>query len=572
MSIYEHSPDLAQELYLSGYDGKNIVDAQPADPEMSYEGLAELYHRSTAQPEFDLSQFVTRHLEIRGDCIGEGYIGARQLLPYANRLILANTFYNPQNSGTYIGLPHPSIQPCPGRFTSEQYGHDTGKVIEGLAVDTTPFEHGDDSGLNTEQRWNLIQGMVDNQVYLQRINGQYGHCIPTANRQYYLSRAQDSRFANNVRLLANRFEQLGTDPLSAEHPFIKYLPALDTEWKYWNGGRRHFSRRNGPGEIKEGTVLLDDAGTFGTCYQDRASGPRQEMWSQDVNALKEAWQDDPSIDADMFFHHWRIGAAQAWDYTEQRHFAVPGKPSTIQAAYIVYVDASSRQYELERTLAEAHQLRAAYHGRLRKPELEVHDLVLAERYRDRAARRLEMINTWHYDLDTGYYYDVDFRTGKRTPAVSTGGMYPLLVGAASPEQATGAIEFFRSELVVNGLVRVTNKRSAQQWDGLWWPGEHDAALGALERYGFDQLGYEIADRSLQVNQEILTVHGSLGENLNPEAPLGVGAEGDGDEGEYPRQQNFSWNATSVRYTMAARARFARRLEMTPDMLGAELQR
>jgi alpha,alpha-trehalase len=562
MSIYEHCPDLAQDLFLFGYDGKNIVDAAPAMPEVSFADLAALYDRQSSEPDFNMPAFVAAHMAMRDECIGEGYVQQERLLPYTNQLIMANRFHNPVSAGTYVGLPHASLQPCPGRFANEQYAHDTGKVIQGLAADTAPFEVGDETALSEEYRWSLIRGMVDNQVYLQQINGKNGHCIPTANRTYFMSRPQDSRFAHNIRLLAQHFESSGVDPLSLDHPFVQYLPALETEWLYWNGGRRHFSRSSVIGHEIEGTVLLDSNGTFGTCYQDRDQGPRLEMRGQDLRALAEARRADDSIDADMFFHHWRIGAAQAWDYTEERHFATAGDPSSIEAGFRVYVDASSRQFELEQTLAEAYELRAAYYGKIGNADAETHNRALAERNRNRAARRQEMIRQYHYDPDTGYYYDIDYRTGKRTAAVSTGGMYPLLVGAASPEEAAGAVDFFASQLVVNGMIRVTNRRSAQQWDGLWWPGEQDAVLFALQRYGYNDLGFTLADRSLQVNQAVLSQDGGLHENLDPEAPLGTGSVTDGDEGEYPRQKNFTWTATGVRVAFALRAEFLRSQEMT----------
>lgn len=562
MSINENCPDLAKALYLSGYDGKNVVDAGPADG-LTFAELGNLYDRQREDPNFNLGAFVVTHMNMRDRCAGAGYIGERErLLSHANQLIRGNVFYQPEDKGTLIGLPNISIQPCPGRFSEEQYEHDTGKIIKGLSVDTAAYELHDDVSLTEGERWDLAQALVDNQVYLQRRNTQYGHRIPTANRKYYLSRHQISYHASNINTLAERYEQLHPGQVTLEHPLLKYQHSLLTEWHFWNGARRDFERGD-VGKAIKGVVLLDNAGTFGGYYLDGEQGPRLESWAEDMAALKKAQQRDPSVDPVQFFEHWRSGAISAWDYSSERHFRVPDDPTTIQASHVIHVDHTSKQMELEETLAKSYELQAFHYRQQHNESAEVIALDMAARWQSRSLRTAEMIRRYHRDPETGYYYDYNYRTGERTRAVSTAGMYPLLVGAVTQEEAAQAVQFFEEELVRSGGIRVTNQRSSQQWDGLSWPGEEDAVAQALYRYKFVRLGFLVTDNLINSNQSILAHTGSLPENFDPDAPLGTGSAHDGSEGEYERQQNFTWSATSIRVAHVLRRRFADMLEELP---------
>ena len=439
MSINEHCPDLAKALYLSGYDGKNVVDAGPADG-ITFAELGTLYERQRNEVDFNLGVFVASNVSIRDGCAGAGYINERRrLLSHANLLIQGNIFYQPENRGTLIGLPHISLQPCPGRFSYEQYGHDTGKNIKGLSLDTTPYEIDTDASLTEEERWGLIQALVDNQVYLQRMNVQYDNGIPNANRLYYMSRGQITQHAANINVLAERFEQQYPGLVNAEHPLIKYQSSLLTEWFYWNGGRRNLDRSD-VGGTSRGAVLLDEDGTFGGYYFDREKGPRMEAWREDTEALKKTLQRDPSTDPDELFGHWRSGGMSGWDFSSERHFRVPDDPTTIETSHIIHVDHTSKQLELEETIAKSYELTAYYHqqGGNESGELIAREKMI--RWQNRARRTTEMIRKYHRDPDTGYYYDWNYRRGERTRAVSTAGMYPLLVGAATQEEAAEAVQ------------------------------------------------------------------------------------------------------------------------------------
>lgn len=536
------------------WDGKDLVDGIPR-PGLTFEAIQERYLLASKDPNFDLRAFAVQNLEIRDVGSGKGYVVADSLIHHSYELLRSNICEEKKSQGTLIGLPGKYIKACPGRFDFEQYENDTGENIQGLAVDLADLANPEHITLHSRERYDLIESMIDNQVFLQKNNKE--GCIPTANRTYYL-RPQITHVASNVLALADLWQKqrevANEDILTVEHPLIKYRGFMLKEWMYWNGGLRHLDRG---GRIAcAGVVRLDDRGTMGNFYRDGAKGPRLEVRSKDLATLKEARQFDPSLDAEFLFQALRASAASGWDHSS-RWLSDYYNLRTMRTQHIVPVDLTAKLRELEDALRQSYELSA-----LVCPSEDKYDLAIASRFQGRVIARDAMIERKHYDPETGYYYDYDYSAnsgeGARTKVISTAGLFPLMVGAMPLDRAARIEEVVREELLKDGGIQVTNIKTPEQWDAdIGWAGQTISALRACEQGGLAKLGFDISDRWITSATNALGRLGSLPENLNVTAS---GLRPRGDRGEYPEQQNFSWTAASVLYATAARAKFAKKIE------------
>lgn len=546
-TIYDHCPELGDNLYLSGrYDGKILVDAVPADG-YTFAEVGELYDQTRHQEGFSLGDFATKMLVIREEGGATELVGRRDLIGYSNHLLKKLVTYAPEYRGTLVSARHPYIVPCLGRF-EEWYGHDNEKITRGLAADLSEFESPDQVAMSEEERWTLIGGIIDNEVDLQRRNVAFG-CIPTGNRDYYLSRPQLGYHSRKVELLADRYEAEGNNPASRENPLIKYLDSMLQDWKYWDQDAL--------------MVVLDDMGTKGGVFGDGMRGPRLEMKHADEELMRQALLRDPSCNPLELLDHVRASASWGWDFSGSRQFEDPFDMTTIRTKYIVPLERSALRYHSAKTIAQALQLRALVDDPKGESQAALRDMALAKHFEAEAHATLTMINSKHWDAEKGYYFDYDYRKEARTNTVSTGAFYMLLVGAANELQARGVSDMAQEELLRQGGLRVTNLRTQQQWDGIGWGGETDAAMEACQKYGLAKLGYQIADRWLQSHGQVLMATGQLAENIDVDNPLGTGSTADGMEGEYRRQSDFAFTAASIRRAFVFRRMFAMAIEEQP---------
>ena len=123
------------------------------------------------------------------------------------------------------------------------------------------------------------------------------------------------------------------------------------------------------------------------------------------------------------------------------------------------------------------------------------------------------INELYWDEEDGFYYDVDVVTKKPCRVKTIASFWPLLAGAASPEQAARMVEHvkradgFGGELPWPSLARSDrdfDEKTGNYWRGAVWLPTAYMATKALEGYGYADLADELAEKVLM--QQLRTYH------------------------------------------------------------------
>lgn len=77
----------------------------------------------------------------------------------------------------------------------------------------------------------------------------------------------------------------------------------------------------------------------------------------------------------------------------------------------------------------------------------------AASYKNLAGIRKDLFDTYFYQPEKGYYYDYDFISGKPSEAETLAGIFPVLTGLSSPEQAEAVVrKIERDFLTGNGVL------------------------------------------------------------------------------------------------------------------------
>lgn len=465
-------------------DGKMFVDLVP---KRRLKSIRQEYDLLKKDPTFDLREFVTRHFyELRtdkdrpsfdaleGDNIGEHIRKLWHHLERRNRL----------DKGSLIALPYPYVVPG-GRF-NEQFYWDSYFIMLGLA---------------SEERWDMVEGMVKNFAYMMRKFG----FIPTANRTYFLSRSQPPFFSHMVRLLARH---------KGKSVYVEYLPYMLQEYRFWMKGRTKLAKQEHRAyarvvELKNGTLL--------NRYYDNKSTPRPESLHEDTETAEQGVERD----AQRLYLHLRAGAESGWDFSS-RWFMDPLDIRTIHTADIVPIDLNALLYQLEMTIAECYQI-------LKQP-------LLVSKFQKLAGRRADALNSYCWDDKTQFYTDYNFHHGEPTGRLSLAGVFPLFAGIASSKQAAAVAHMIDKEFLQPGGLVTTLVDNSQQWDSPnGWAPLHYIVIEGLRRYGYHTLAEEIKKRWIATNMKVYDSQHKLVEKYNV-----IEGDGLGGGGEYPLQDGFGW--------------------------------
>lgn len=462
-------------------DGKTFVDQVPNE---QMQKIVRLYKKQSAQEDFDLSTFINTHFQAFTAAQAEQPAETRaNPEAHVKHLWDSLTRRAPKSVGSLLQLPKPYIVPG-GRF-SEQYYWDSYFTMLGLEA----------SG-----RFDLTDGMISN---AQHMFAKFGF-IPTGNRTYYLSRSQPPFYLQMVRLVAHR-----------KGHFRYLLPRLHyllMEYSYWTRNTPEFLSL---GKTHYKRLVRMPNGRALSRYYDGRNTPRPESYREDVETAEGAAS--PS----HVFRGLRAGAESGWDFSS-RWLADPGDLRTIRTTQIVPIDLNCLLYELELGLAEAYK-------KLWQP-------ALAKLYQTKAEKRLDTINKYLWDEESGFYFDWDKQAKKHTNIWSLAGVFPLYCGLASPEQAKAVAKNIEEKFLKPGGVVTTTLETGQQWDSPngWAPLQWVTIVG-LRRYGFDTLADTIKYRWLAANEAVFSVEGKFVEKYNVVDPT---ARGGG--GEYVLQDGFGW--------------------------------
>jgi len=491
-------------------DSKTFVDARPL---LAPAELAARYASARDSAGFSLRAFVARGFDVpaavaagfRTDTLRTMEQHIRDLWP-----ILTRPPDTPDARSSLIPLPEPYVVPG-GRFR-EVYYWDSYFTMLGLI----------ESG-----RTDLVRSMLDNFAYLVRT---VGH-IPNGNRTYYLSRSQPPFFAAMVGLYAT-----ATDTTQA----LRYLDALEAEHAFWMDG----VERLPPGQAYHRAVRLNDGALLNRYWDDRPE-PRPESYRQDY----DLGQGLPAGRREKFYRNVRATAESGWDFSS-RWLRDPRDLRTLETTDLVPVDLNSLLYCSERTIAALR----AFRGR-------AGDAQVAQRFTTAAEQRRAALLAVAYDPDSGFFYDVRWKSGHRiTDRPTLAAAAPLYFGLATREQGRRVAARLERDFLKPGGFVTTLIASGQQWDRPnGWPPLQWLAIEGVRRYGRADLAAAARGRWLALNRR--TYH-STGRMMEKYDVVDLNRRAGG--GEYPTQDGFGWT-NGVALALAAQGR---RSALTGGMLVA----
>lgn len=491
-ALYEPSRDLGplfHDVQMARVfpDGKTFVDARPRrDPSE----IVRQYEARRSAPGFDLKAFVAEHFEapapIGGDYRSDS---SRTMEEHIRALwpVLTRPADRPDARSSLIPLPEPYVVPG-GRFR-EIYYWDSYFTMLGLR------ESGDVA---------RIQHMVNNFAHLIRT---VGH-VPNGNRTYYLSRSQPPYFGAMVGLLMGALR----DTAAA----LRYLDPMELEHAFWMEG----AERLAPGQAHRRVVRLSSGAVLNRYWDDRPV-PRPESHREDytlAQSLPESRRQD-------LYRNLRASAESGWDFSS-RWMRDPSNLRTLETIELIPVDLNSLLFTLERNIAA-----------LRRQRGTGADSAVARRFDAAAETRRQTLLAIAFDVASGYFYDVRWRTMERvTDRPTLAAAAPLYFGLATPEQGRAVAARLERDFLKDGGFVTTLIASGQQWDAPnGWPPLQWLASEGSRRYGRADVANKAMTRWLALNRNVYRVTGKMTEKydvVDMRRPAGGG--------EYPNQDGFGW--------------------------------
>ncbi len=463
-------------------DGKTFPDCLPKSDTLL---ILQQYLEQKDLPLFNLKDFVLSHFDLPQEIASHFKSDVHQSVDHNIRQLWPVLTRQPdQQQSSLIQLPHPFIVPG-GRFREIYYWDSYFTML----------------GLHLHGQVEMIENMVDNFAYLIQ---QVGH-IPNGNRTYYLSRSQPPFFALMVELLA-----LSKNDVNI---YVRYLPALQKEYDFWQSGRRD----NTGAKLR--TVKLE-GGEILNRYFDESPTPRPESYSEDVHSSERSKQP-----AEEYFTNIRAAAESGWDFSS-RWFADHRNLSTIETTRIIPVDLNCLMYKLEKVLAKAWSL----HGGAN--ESKMLDM--------NAERRFEAIIKYCWNEKQSFFTDYNWETGTLIDHISAAGLTPLFIAGKDNQfiksKADQIADTVSKYLLQPGGLVTTGIASGQQWDwpNGWAPLQWIAVKG-LQKFGKEDLAKAIAQNWVSLNEKVFAATGKMMEKYDVVDTTKLAGGG-----EYESQEGFGW--------------------------------
>jgi alpha,alpha-trehalase len=380
-------------------------------------------------------------------------------------------------------LEHPYV--VPGGQFNEMYGWDSYFIVRGLLRDN---------------RRPLARGMVENFFYeIQHYGG-----VLNANRTYYLGRSQPPFLTSMILALYNSDVASGQQNL--EWLARAYQFAV-TDYEQWTRAPH----------------LAGDTGL--SRYFDEGDGPVPEIMGDPSDYYRRAAHYYLENEGEHSAHLVRVDEQHPIESIRGPAFEVticdPGKSpsSTTDCDPADRVGLTADYYKGDRSLRESgfditfrfgaygaethHYAPICLNSLLYKTELDLAEIsgILkhpedAKSWREKAAKRKELIDRYLWDPAHGLYTDYNFETGQRSRYEYATTFYPLWVGLASKEQA-GAVEKNLALFEQAGGLAMSVKQTGAQWDFPYgWAPIQLLALEGLRRYGYGEDADRISGKFL----------------------------------------------------------------------------
>ncbi len=479
-------------------DGKTFVDAvAKREPQE----IVAAYGREKGNAGFDLHAFVDREFNVPVVEASDYHsVAGDDVRSHIDALWTVLT-RDPAVEVEYSSrLPLPDRYVVPGGRFREMYYWDSYFTMLGLQA----------SG-----RHDLVRAMCDN---FAALIGRYGH-IPNGNRSYYLSRSQPPFFAAMVELLATH---------EGEGALVRYRPALQKEYDFWMEGAE---RLTAAAPAHRRVVRLEDGSILNRYWDDQAT-PRDESYREDVETARASGRP-----AEEVYRNLRAAAESGWDFSS-RWFADGRTLASIRTVEFVPVDLNSLLYQLELTLARAH---------------EPDDASRAAQFRQRAQARRAAIHGHLWNEAVGAFTDYLWTERRPASQVTAATASPLFFGIATPDEAERTAATIRATLLGAHGVLTTSQSTGQQWDAPnGWAPLQWMTIEGLRQYGHRTLADDIAHRWVKQNLAVYRATGKLVEKYDVAAGT---AEAGG--GEYPLQDGFGWTNGVLRALLARHPEWVR---------------
>jgi alpha,alpha-trehalase len=387
-----------------------------------------------------------------------------------------------------------------GRF-NEMYGWDSYFIIVGLLRDG---------------RTDLARGMVEN--FFFEIE-HYGALL-NANRTYYLTRSQPPFLSSMVLAVYDAEKQAGhadTAWLARAYPYLEKDYSMWTRSPHLAGETtlaRYYDLGEGPPaeglqdeggfyrkvvnyftvhpeqadhylvEQERGKAAAAPGSSYGITVCDVAmTMARPECEPQRAVRLSaDYYKGDRSMRESGFDISFRFGA-----YGSATHHYAP-------------VCLNSLLYKTERDMDEI----SGWIGKASE----------AKTWRARAEMRKSRMQQYLWDGDSGFFFDYDFTSGKKSGYRYLTTYYPLWAGLATPEQAAAVVKNLAVFEQPGGLA-MSPEKSGAQWDYPYgWAPVQLLAIQGLRRYGYNVEADRLSSKFLSTVLENFQRDGTIREKYN----------------------------------------------------------
>jgi alpha,alpha-trehalase len=386
-------------------------------------------------------------------------------------------------------LPNKYVVPG-GRF-NEMYGWDSYFIIRGLLK----------SG-----RIELAKGMVEN--FLFEIEN-YGAML-NANRTYYLTRSQPPFVSSMVVDVYNAMRKSQPEGQAWEDRawLERAYDDLEKDYEMWTrpphlAGDTGLSRYYDFGEGPAPEALQDETGYYQKVAEYFLFHP-----AQDDGYISEA-ADRSEAGGPTYTLQICGGPSIA-----EQPACQPHKTFTLSADYYKG-DRSMRESGFDVSFrfkpfgaATQHFAPVCLNTLLYKTEKDLEQMSLwlgrrpqAQQWSARAEKRKKLINRYLWDEKTGFFFDWNLDTGRRSTYRYATTFYPLWAGLSTPEQAAAVLKNLPVFEKPGGLAMSTDDTGAQ-WDLPYgWGNIEMLAIVGLRKYGFrrdaDRVTYEFLSMVLE---------------------------------------------------------------------------
>jgi alpha,alpha-trehalase len=430
-------------------DGFNYLYV-PSEDALAFEYFTEI---STRRPELNL-KVVRLPVDITPEYVRnlDGFHGVLALSIVA------------RPDGEYEGLPFV----VPGGRFNEMYGWDSYFIALGLLNDG---------------RVDLAKSMVENLIY--EIT-HYG-AILNANRTYFLTRSQPPFLTSMGLEVYRRLPEGESNKVWLEAVMGAAIKEYRDAWM---------------GPTRQTSVGLSR-------YCDSGYGAPPEVEPGHFDVVFQAYADKHKMEPRAFESAYRSGTLDVPEldtyFVHDRAMRESGHDTSYRlegcCADLVTVDLNALLYKIEIDIASTIDGEFGGTARIGEGEPET-----SSAWHEAAAKRKELIDRYHWNVDRGMFFDYDYVRGRQTAYVSATTFYPLWAGSASPQQAESVINNALPLLEASGGIvgsteesrgPITPEHPPRQWDyPHGWAPHQMLVWQGLINYGYQEIALRLAYRWL----------------------------------------------------------------------------